>query len=92
MYFITTVNPDDYRCVGYVSSLDEAIRIVENNIGDLYEEGYYPYAVIENIPEGIYKYDQNPIWFKFDDRKYKYKRVDERPSYIDNHFVGFGIG
>ena len=92
MYFITTMNKDDVRCVGYYSELIDAFEAVVNNYCDLYEAGYYPYAVIENIPEGIYHYDTEPIWFEFDEKTEKYKRINHRPSYIGKHLAGFAIG
>ena len=92
MYFITSVSEKHgFRCVGYVSKLEEAIDIVENNYADLDEAGYYPYIVIENVKEGIYQYDQNPIWFKFNEDTELYEK-SERPSFIPNNHVGFGIG
>ena len=92
MYFITSVSEKHgFRCVGYVSKLEDAINIVKNNNGDLNEAGYYPYAVIENIKEGIYQYDQSPMWFVFNDDTEVYE-VSKRPSFIPNNHVGFGIG
>ena len=93
MYFITTIDATgkDTRCVGYYADLDKAIKAVEYNTFDIYEEGLYPYAVIENIPEGIYHYDQNPIWFKFNTTTRNYEK-SERPLIIEKYFVGFSIG
>ena len=94
MYFITTIQfkngiEEDRRCVGYFKSFEEAERIVLNNIGDI-EETIYNYCVIENIPEGIYQYDQNAKWYKFDDLVEMYKPC-EPPEELHN-VVGFGIG
>lgn len=92
MYFITSVSEKHgFRCVAYVSKLEEAIDIIESNSGDLNEAGYYPYAVIENVEEGIYQYDYNPMWFKFNENTETYEK-SERPSFIPNNHVGFGIG
>ena len=92
MYFITSISEKHgNRCVGYVSKLDEAIDIVENNYADLNEVGYYPYVVIENVEEGIYQYDQNPFWFKYNEELDKYEK-SKRPSFIPKNQVGFGIG
>lgn len=92
MYFITTVNPDDTRCVGYVSTLEEAKDIVENNRYDLYEAGCYPWAVIERIREGIYQYDFHPIWFEYNEATNKYIQRDFSPEFIVHPTVGFAIG
>lgn len=91
MFFITTINKDDYRCVGYYSKIDKAVNTVVYNKGDLYEAGWYPYAVIEEIKEGIYQYDQEPMWFKFNEKTERYEEC-EKPSFIDDHLVGFAIG
>lgn len=92
MYFITTVSKSDTRCVGYVSSLEEAIAIVENNTCDLNEAGCYPNVVIECVPEGLYQYDFSPLWFEYFEEEEKYISIDEKPSYIKEKTVGYAIG
>lgn len=94
MYFITMIQiknneEEDRRCVGYVSDLDLAKEIIENNKYDL-NETIYNYALIENIPEGIYQYDMNPLWFKFNELDEKYE-LCEIPKCCKNN-VGFSIG
>lgn len=94
MYFITTLQIKDgqqksSRCIGYFKSFEEAEHIVVNNVGDI-EETIYNYCVIENIPEGIYQYDQDAKWYKFNDLDEVYKPC-EKPKEL-NSFVGFGIG
>ena len=94
MYFVTAVNSkNDTRCVGYFSDKEMAIEVVENNIGDLYEAGCYPYIVIENIPEGIYQYDTQPIWFVYVKKTEKYQ-ICATPLFIRKQkcMVGFAIG
>ena len=94
MYFITTIQfknnkLEDSRCVGYFKTFEEAEHIVINNIGDI-EETIYNYCVIENIPEGIYKYDQNAKWYKFNDLDEVYEPC-EIPEKLDK-YVGFALG
>jgi hypothetical protein len=94
MYFITTIDPkdNDVRCVGYFSDKNIAIEVVENNIGDIYEAGCYQYAVIEHIPEGIYQYDTEPLWFTYVEKAQKYQPC-ATPLFIrKEHMVGFAIG
>ena len=92
MYFITTISEKHgNRCVGYVSKLEDALSIVEENQCDLWEAGYYPYAVIEHVEEGIYQYDQDPLWFTFNEKTECYEKSN-RPSFIPSNHVGFGIG
>lgn len=74
MYFITTIyikdnNLKKSRCVGYYNDKNDAIKVLNDNFGDLYECGYYNFAVIEKVEEGIYRYDSNPIWFKWNKKK-----------------------
>ncbi len=93
MYFITTVGNDaeHIRCVGYFTTSRKAVKAVKHNWYDLNEAGYYPYAVIEHIAEGIYRYDDNPMWFKFNNFTKEYE-ASKKPDFIDNHFVGLGLG
>lgn len=94
MYFITAIEIKDneYKgsnCVGYVDSLLEAIEILQENRDDI-NETIYDYAVIENIPQGIYQIDQNPIYFKFNYKEHKYERCNKPESL--GRLVGFAIG
>lgn len=94
-YFITTLYIKNNeiirgRCVGYFSDLNDAIDAVKSNVGDIYEEGYYNYCVIEEIPEGIYQYDFKPKWFKWDKSVEGYVEFEEHNK-ID-YEIGFAIG
>lgn len=92
MYFITTVSEKHgNRCVGYYENEQDAIDAVIHNSDDLNEAGFYPYAVIENVAEGLYRYDQSPMWFEYDEEIDEYKKSN-RPDFIPNNHVGFGIG
>lgn len=89
MFFVTTIcNADeDTRCVGYFKTFEEAENIILNNVGDI-NETIYDYAVIENIPEGLYQYDQNASWYKWNNGRYeKTNKLD-----VYNHLVGWAIG
>lgn len=94
MYFITTIQIKNgqlgyTRCIGYFETFEKAEHIVLNNVGDI-EETIYNYCVIENIPDGIYQYDQNAKWYKFNKLDEVYKPC-EKPKEL-NHLVGFSIG
>ena len=92
MYFITSVSKTDTRCVGYFSDKETAIEVVQNNAGDLYETGCYPYVVIENVPEGLYQYDFEPIWFTYIEKTDKYQ-ISPPPLFVrKQRTVGYGIG
>lgn len=92
MYFITVLNikgeyVSEQRCVGYVDTLEEAKRIMSENCCDIFED-IYDWGIIENVPMGIYQYDINPIWFKYN---YELGEATECKSPLKNQ-CGFGIG
>lgn len=45
---------DRCRTVGFYHDLPTAKKTVEENIGDLWEAGWYPYAVVEAVEPGLY--------------------------------------
>ncbi len=75
IYLVTSLgDPEDpearyrTRCVGWFQTKAEAFYAAENNLGDLYEAGWYPYLVIEMSRPGIYgtTCDYNECWwFRF---------------------------
>ena len=94
MYFITTLRIkndklETSRCVGYVETYEEAEQIVTKNEYDICET-IYPYAIIENISAGIYEYDLNPTWFKWNNSLEIYEKC-EKPDCFKN-VVGIAIG
>ena len=92
MYFITTIDSkkDDTRCVGYYSIFEKAEEAVLENTFDIYET-CYDYAIIENIPEGIYHYDEKPVWYKWNDVDEKYEKIEQPPEKYKK-WTGFAIG
>lgn len=94
MYFITTIRIKNnevqtQRCVGYVDTYEKAEQIIINNEYDI-NETIYQYAIIENIPMGLYQYDEHPQWFKWNDLLEIYEKC-ESPKFLKN-WIGFGIG
>ena len=70
MYFITTLRVcgnivDDCRTIGMSSSYGDSYRQVLNNALDMFECGYYQYAVISYIAEGYYPDVVEQQWFKY---------------------------
>ncbi len=73
MYFVITVNFDrEYRymererVVGfYDKQIKASTRILENAC-DIFEDGYYQYAVIQYIEEGLYPNTKVIQWYKYD--------------------------
>lgn len=57
LYVVTTFYDGYYdrtRTVGWFSNEQDAIYAVENNLHDIYENGYYRQVVIEQVEEGLY--------------------------------------
>ena len=92
MYFITTFDSKDgdTRCVGYFKTFKQAENAVLNNTFDIWET-CYDYAIIENIPEGLYQYDFHPTWYKFHKLTRKYRKC-KQPSFIELTSIGYAIG
>ncbi len=70
MYFITTVRVidgkiDDQRPVGYFKDYHEAEIRVEGNSFDIFESGYYKYAAIIKLGEGLYPDPEEIHWFEY---------------------------
>jgi hypothetical protein len=77
------------RCVGFFYKLKDALMCVGNNDGDIYEEGYYPFCVVEETSEGLYNMGSiREWWFQWIDGRYK---MIEKPKSLKN-IVNFGIG
>ena len=79
IFLITTISTTNKkfsysRTVGYFKDLNEAKEIVENNCYDLFET-FYDYAVIEEVPEGIYPLYENQVWYKWNLKENKYERL-----------------
>lgn len=93
MYFVTTVDSkdEDTRCVGYFKTFEEAEQAVMENACDIWET-CYDYAVIENIPEGLYQYDFHPTWYKYHKPTGGYMKC-EQPEFVKAiSGVGYAIG
>lgn len=55
------------RCVGWFESCVDAFTEVRHNSGDIYEEGHYRYAVIEEVSPGIYTFPRQEFWFEWNE-------------------------
>lgn len=70
MYFVTTLRVldkdivDDCRTVGYFTSYGEAYDCCKFNRCDIFEDGFYNYAVITAIEEGLYSTQTEQQWFR----------------------------
>lgn len=101
MWFVTTLGPIDEeygpkysRCVGYFETDIEAFRCVWDNCGDIAEDNYYPYAVVEEVQPGLYmSAESTPYFFKYIKEQNKYERtfLEDLPE-VMQHLRGFSIG
>lgn len=67
--------------VGFFGNYEKAEYAITWNIGDIYENGYYPFAIIEKLEEGTYPIPLEETWFKwYDDVGYV---VIDKPKYED---------
>ena len=101
VYFVRTINDIDKfgttggRTVGYYETLEEAKKCVSENWGDIYEDGYYKYAVIEGVEPGLYRSsdpDVEPLFYKWVGSKAKGKYRPIKKPRVLKHVVGFTIG
>lgn len=74
------------RCWGYYLDLALAKKDVIDNAVDIAEEGYYNYAVIEKVPEGLLPAALGITevqWFKYNKNTDKYEEC-EKPKWSNN--------
>jgi len=95
VYFIATYRDLDKkygltgcRVVGYYDKLDLAKQCIEKNLGDIYEDGYYKYAVIEAHKPGLYPYCARPLFYKWKDNGYKRIKRPKQLKGICNFTIG----
>lgn len=98
--FLVTVlsSLKNIRCWGWYSDLEQAKADVLSNATDMFECGYYKYAVIERVPEGICQVVEDAWWFYADyDGNIAFNMVPpvvraiEKPEQFES-VCNFGIG
>lgn len=80
-YAITTLNLEGERrksTVGCFPTLAEAEQCVLENWGNIYENGWYPWVVIEELIWGLYPCSQHTRWF------FRWHLDDEGGGYVAN--------
>lgn len=100
MYFITgntkllTLDDplEDYkddcsRCFGYYKEFKYAERAVINNSFDMWET-MYDYIVIEYIGEGIHQRSDIESWYKYNQEKNEYEKIDVGHTGFCNYALG----
>lgn len=71
MYFVTTLyikneEVENERTIGMYSSEEYASENVERNVHDMFEKGYYNYAVVSKMGYGTYQTPDILSWYKYD--------------------------
>ena len=95
MFFITCFSNfeseylDNYRTFGYFSELAMCIQALNENWADM-NEGYYTYAVIEELSEGIHSHAKQIAWFRWDEEREGFYET-EKPEWA-NGWYGFALG
>ena len=70
------INLGSTRIWGWMPTLVEAQRVIENNISDIWEH-YYDYAFIEEVPYGVPAYPiQTQWWYHWNDVENKYLPIE----------------
>lgn len=77
----------DRRPVGWYQKKEDAVDCIEKNRGDIYECGSYPYAVIEEVTEGLYPICEKSWWFKWD-KKYRPSKKPVQYKRVFNYAIG----
>ena len=93
IYTITTIRPaahQSHRAVGFYYTFSDADLAVRENACDIYECGYYPYAVIEPVTEGIYCHPRKENWYKWNRLKKAYEPC-EKPARF-KQIIGWSLG
>ena len=82
----------DSRCIGIYTDVNLATEAVLNNYGDMYEEGWYPLAVIEaKDSDVVYAgFLDEQHWFEWDKEKCGYQPIP-RPERFER-ICGWGVG
>ncbi len=88
MYFITTIRfnnegIDDQRTVGFFRSFKDAALCVKLNRCDIFEDGYYQYATITQVDQGLYPCTETLLWYEFDKQNFKGKEISTPDNLVD---------
>jgi len=76
------------RTPGYYLTAEQCFRCINNNICDIFEDGYYNFAVIESIEPGLYQDGRDIQWFYYDKKNNMVSTV--APPHIQNYFIEIG--
>jgi hypothetical protein len=75
--------------IGFMHDKQKAIQLVLDNACDIHEGGFYPYALVNEVPEGIYGINpklppsERLTWFLWDNESNCYKIIDKCPNDLE---------
>jgi len=75
------------RTIGFFENREQAEAIIDDNIGDIYEAGYYDYVVLEELKPGIYSPVIWEQWYKWENG---YEKIP-KPGML-HHYINFAMG
>lgn len=96
MYFITTVqdniNTYSERTVGFYKTFKKAEEAIVSNVCDIFENGYYNYAIITKIYDGIYPRKEEIAYYKYTAKHKTIERIDRKDVTLAKDFSPYIIG
>lgn len=92
MYFLSTLRVldsvvDDCRTLGMFQSYGDLYRDVMENRMDMFEDGYYNYAVISYIKEGYYPEIVEQQWFSYYRKDFGCVYTINRPKELKDYVL-----
>jgi len=78
------------RVWGWFRDKRRAMASVMCNSTDMFEEGYYTYAVVEGVTSGLIPYAKQIQWFKYDHKKKTVTKI-EKPAFSKS-IVNYSMG
>lgn len=79
-----------HRAVGFFHEFESAEYALVNNIMDINECGYYPFAVIEEVEPGFYTYPRKELWYQWNRDKGIYEPCEKPERFKQT--VGWSVG
>jgi hypothetical protein len=82
----------DSSNIGYMHDKKQAIQLVLDNACDMHEDGFFPYALVSEAPEGIYgirhvlPMKDRLTWFSWDNESNGYIIIDKCPPDLDDKY------
>nr|DAY29892.1 MAG TPA: hypothetical protein [Caudoviricetes sp.] len=90
MYFISLIYKDmkHVSCIGFVDTFKKADLFIKSHS---YDFPNCRYAIVENVKEGIFMYDENPIFYSLTSNKQAQKLKNVPKEFKNKIGLGFGM-